>query len=489
MGDLQLFSVQILGGLLEGLPYVIALMLGLAIPLILIGANSASSTVLPSTRLLCIVGLALVGTTLSQALSGRTLYSEMQLMANPMLGQAEGSRVAVLTSQICTLLTLGLASIEILRWVLRQGRLGTVARPIWVAMFAYFIALFVISGGFGVYRNPRLNDLYALLVLTSIALLAEGADVSFWRRMRWLLLLPSIASLVLMAIKPELVLQPDYGQSLIPGFTQRLFGVSDHANKMAVVACVALVLEASPLVRRRPALLVTALQLAVLLLTQSKTMIIATMVAVFFVRLAWLHRRLSRDDPWRGTAILGLFIITLGIGLSIALVFAIRSASLIAALDRIGAFSLTGRTGIWSITLGEFLKSPLTGYGPSLWDLRYRFEHRMMAVGQAHNQFVQTLGQAGAIGFATLVIYLGLMVRQVKRFGASTGGIGAGLMIVLLIECMSESPMTMAAILGWENWLHLIAFAAAAGAGSAPVKAVASPVPERGFGMLRPLSR
>ena len=74
-----------------------------------------------------------------------------------------------------------------------------------------------------------------------------------------------------------------------------------------------------------------------------------------------------------------------------------------------GLSSGSGRTDVWDLTLREWHSSPLVGYGPSLWSPGYRSSHGFSAlswVGQAHNQFVEALGQTGLIGFIALVLFV-----------------------------------------------------------------------------------
>ena len=64
-------------------------------------------------------------------------------------------------------------------------------------------------------------------------------------------------------------------------------GLSDHANALGVVAALALALEFSPQVRARPVWLLVLCHAAVLLLTQSKTAFLATLIALTVVRWSW----------------------------------------------------------------------------------------------------------------------------------------------------------------------------------------------------------
>lgn len=463
MREIDQFLQQLLPLLFFGGPFVAAVVLALLIPVLLVGAGSMTMRVSPSMRLSCIFILIIVGSTLSAALSGRTLVSDAEMSANPWLHlRDEPSPWGARASQLCTLLVLLLAGAEWVKWLTRRIRMPAGAARLWAAMLVYFLFAVVVSGLFGVFRNPRLNDLYLVTVGTAIALMAEGCDAAMWRRVRWALLLPAMGSLLAIAVAPKLVLLPDFKQSIIPGVTVRLYGLADHANALGVVAAVALALEFSPLVRARPAWWLVLCQGSVLLLTQSKTAILGTALALAIVRWSWLREHVFKGDHRRlvGTAIIVVCVVV--ILLTLAVAFSGRSDRLVSFLDRVGFFTLTGRTSIWQVTLAEFANSPLTGYGPSLWDIQYRLEYGMLQAGQAHNQFVQILGQAGLLGLLSMLVYLATVASAALRRVADDHGLALGFLLILVVRCMSESPLRMGSLMGWDAWLHLAAFASAA---------------------------
>src|SRR2546429_9666814 len=70
--------------------------------------------------------------------------------------------------------------------------------------------------------------------------------------------------------------------------------------------------------------------------------------------------------------------------------------------------SLSGRTEIWSVALGEWKHRPLTGYGPGVFSPDYvatHFPARLQGTN-GHDQVVQTLaesGRLGALGLASVI--------------------------------------------------------------------------------------
>lgn len=467
----SLLSAAFIGG-----PFAAALLLGLLLPVALVGASLLTRQLSPSARMSWIFGLMIVGSVATVALSGRVLLSEAELAAHPFAGSAEETtRSSTLASQLTTALILLLAGAEIFNWVVRRSRFEGRTARLWAAMMVYFLFSIVVSGAFGTFRNPRLNDLYVPFVLTAVALLGSGCDTAMWGRVRWALLVPAVGSLIAAVVAPKLALAPDYYQSLIPGFSKRLWGLSSHANALGIFAAAALVLELSPMLRKRPNLLVALLQLTVLVLTQSKTAWIGTIIGVLLVRWFWVQESVFKGKK-REMAMVAAVVACVALAL-IAIAIGVFSDSprVIRLLDRIGAFTATGRTAIWQVTIDEFNANPWTGYGPSLWDLYYRFQHGMMQAGQAHNQFVQILGQAGLLGLLSMLFYLGTLLVYAMTHAAASKGWALVLVLMLLVRCLSESPLRMSTIIG-SDWIHFAAFAAVAGAVAVATKTQPKPL-------------
>ena len=267
-----------------------------------------------------------------------------------------------------------------------------------------------------------------------------------------------LASLVAGVFFPSLALEHDYGSSLLPGINWRLVGFAIHSNGIGVTAAIAVVLEVSGMVRQRPNWLVLLPALAVLVLAQSKTAWIGALVGVALVRFDAV-KELMAGRASRSTSI-GLVIFTCFSLVIIAAVIVVLGSSdrFSVFLDSSGFTTFTGRTRIWDITLNEFEKSPLFGYGPSLWDQQYRWEHGMMAAGQAHNQFVQILGQAGIIGGLSLLWYLYCLGRGCLAALPGTKGLSLVMFLLLVVRCFMEAPLQMNGILEEEALIHGLVF-------------------------------
>lgn len=458
------FSLQsLIFGFFRGFPFGLALLLGFAVPVIVLLASRLLQRISKSARLSFILCAVVVGVSLSFAFSGRTLYSEggnvfYGVYNSQQIGTATGVRI----SQFFTIVALFVSAAVL--FAAMAGRMAVPGRAFILGFAAtfYFGISVVLSGVVGNYREPRFNDFYFVFIAWAVIYLADGITLKFWLWMRIALMLPILGSLVAMALAPQLVLQPGYAMSLIPGFAERLYGLAGHANALGPIAVIALVIELCPKVRPRPSLFFLLPQLAVLLLAQSKTAWLAALLVIPIVRWQWLNDRSAGRDKWTASVIIALCGLAFSIVAGLLLMFVAQSAAFQQFADRSSLFTLTGRFDLWSTTLNEFWKSPLLGYGPSIWDLQFRIERGVLFAGQAHNQFVHILGQAGALGFSAMLAYLGVVAYFALKGFRRDGGLAIALLVLVIFRCMTESPLRMLGIMDWENWTHLLLFCAAA---------------------------
>jgi O-antigen ligase len=181
-----------------------------------------------------------------------------------------------------------------------------------------------------------------------------------------------------------------------------------------------------------------------------------------------LRSDVLRGDRFKAAVISALIVIAACIGALLVFYAATSSERLISHLESIGLFSFTGRTAIWAITWEEFVKSPITGYGPSIWDPEFRVERGIYFAGQAHNQFIHVLGQAGLLGLIGILIHLGVMLYFALTRRSIDRGLAIALLLMLLVRCWSESPLRLGALMGWDAFIHLIAFVSVVGLSAHP---------------------
>jgi O-antigen ligase len=440
---------------------VLSAAIGIVAPAVFVVGGNRLASISPSVRLILIMTLMVAGTVIPQILSGRILASDSELILNPYSQiDDESSGLGIVASQLFTGILLLLSTIEITAWSARRNIFRETINPLWLSMILFFFASVIVSGYFGTYRAPRLNDGYVAFVMTAVCIVARNVEVNFWRYVRWITLTPSLMSLMAMIMAPRFAWLPDFKQSIVPFLHGRLYGVADHPNSLGIIAAFAIVIECSPKIRPFPSFAILLVHLAVLFLAQSKTAWIAVLIAVVAIRWIDWKGKIGMQRRWETAVFQYITIISLLIVAAIGLAMLSTSSQFLTRLDNAGITTFTGRTLIWKITLDEFFRHPLTGYGPSLWDFQYRAQQGMLYVGQAHNQFIQTLGQAGLIGALSLAIYLFAMFAVAIKGIRRDGGMALILLSLLITRCFSESPLHMNRITGWDAWLHVAVFAA-----------------------------
>ncbi|MFJ5995788.1 O-antigen ligase family protein [Streptomyces sp. NPDC092370] len=216
----------------------------------------------------------------------------------------------------------------------------------------------------------------------------------------------------------------------------RLIGFTTHPNLLGPVAAISLALEVHPLFRRQGWAFHALAAGSVLLLAQSRTAWFCLIALLYF------HRVQARQR--RGAPKFTLFMTCISLLAAVLLVD--KSQMLLADAMSDGEIgTLNGRTLAWEYAMAELRQNPLTGYGPTLFSIEYRMEvmrdPSLFWVGQAHNQALQTLGAYGIIGFIGLISFLSVMLVHSKRLSRETGGLLLALQVMILIRCLTESPM------------------------------------------------
>jgi exopolysaccharide production protein ExoQ len=276
---------------------------------------------------------------------------------------------------------------------------------------------------------------------------------------KWIMLIVTLGSLIAIFVIPEFVLNRPV-PSWIPGVNWRLFGLTTHANTLGPVALLALVVE---LQHPFKSLLLRALNLisavSVLLLAQSKTAWIAALV---ILALVWapisLRQAFADATPLRR---FNQFVWTSWAAIAVLLViggFLIAFDVVGRLLSRSDLLTLTGRTEIWDITLRAWKENLLFGFGPQVWGPERQLRFQMFHVGHAHNQLIQSLGEAGIVGLLLLLAYVGVLLYAAVRCFVQSRGMVLALLLLLLVRCVTEVPLSRSSLLSWDVFLHILLF-------------------------------
>jgi len=280
----------------------------------------------------------------------------------------------------------------------------------------------------------------------------------------------NVAGLLTVIIQPGIVLDMNYEQGLIPGLS-RFTGLTQHSVIYGLaIQFGMLCLWAKPYRKQWGNVIAWVLLLISFIWAQSKTAWTSTMVCILIVAFTNYRAVLSKAllDPERPALSVGLLLAGL-IGLA-GLVFTILfvdiggvANSFLSSKEGENITSLTGRDKIWQIAFDEWAKYPVFGYGLSLFDANFRELIHMSAAQHAHNQFIDVLARAGAVGAACLVFYWLVLLYWSVRYTKATKGLTLLLSTALYMRSISEIPFVMSGY-GVDFLVHILLLALICGA-------------------------
>jgi len=331
------------------------------------------------------------------------------------------------------------------------------ARALLIAMLTYYVGTTLIQAIASDHPEFSLRALYVPILLTAVFYQRPARMAPVVGAARIVILTLMLGSLAGIWLKPDFVMhRPDPGW--LPGIDWRLFGLTSHANSLGPIALLGILIELhSPSRWQAVRWLVLASTAAVFVLAQSKTVWATVPMLLAFVWLPLALTRASASGDGRRDFRRTVVAVSGAIGVLVLLAAASVAFDVIGFIEHRGdLLTLTGRTQIWDITLQAWRENVLFGYGASIWGPDRQREYQMFYVGQAHNQVVQTLGEAGIVGLVLLLVYLGaLLVAALKTFVASRG-IVLILLTLMLVRCVTEAPMRAEGILSWSTFVHVL---------------------------------
>ena len=462
--------------LVTAIPVVLAIALALAFAVGCVLQYRLVAAVRPELRLVAVLLIVGLGALLSVALTTREL-DDAKATGTVTFDDVAGGFAA---SRWFSLFLVVASLIEVARgWA--EGRLRAAAdpaRPLLWTMLAYYLGTALVQAVASDVPDFSLRSIYLPVVLAAVCSQRPVDLAPVFGAARLVIVTLMIASLGGIWLKPDFVIhRPEPG--LIPGIDWRLYGLTPHANAIGPIALLGLLVELhSPSFRKAMRWVTLVSCTAVLVLAQSKTTWIAMPLMLLFV---WLPLRLARAAAGADTA--ARFRRTV-LTLSGVIVVMVAIAAAAAAFDLVGyverrsdLVTLTGRTQIWDITLQAWHDNVLFGYGPEIWGADRQREFHMFYVGHAHNQVVQTLGEAGVVGLALLLVYLATLVATALRQFVASRGIVLLLFMLMLVRCVTEAPMRSEGVLSWSTFLHALLMVMACHYARLPRTAAANRVP------------
>lgn len=330
--------------------------------------------------------------------------------------------------------------------------------------FYIFSVIFPALFGYRPYFNPRV--LYPAFVILGLFMSFPKDFERVILSLKVGLAIVVLGSLASSLVMPDLAVLTNY-VGLIHGFRIRLNGLTTHANILGPVALTLLMIElAHPFSSRWLRMLVVVSSLVTISLTQSKTTIIAGLVAATIVFLCRGWQNFSYMKEWSAPSKRTSRIVVLSslmLSLTGVLVLVIIFDWLSIRWDFISRTELgdietaTGRTLIWESAIWEGMKHPVFGYGPYMWD-----EARLRSIGwsyasHAHNQYFEVFSVGGWAGLIGCLVYLFILARLSFSVARETSGMSLGLFAILLVRSVTEVPLSVSSI-GTGNFLSHLAF-------------------------------
>lgn len=387
------------------------------------------------------------------------------------LGGLESSptSLSLLIGKISVPFIVGLAAVRFITGVISSNRSvyrgGDVASPLFYSYLVYFAFCGLLNSIAGT-QPAFVHWMFYPVLIIGAAYYSRSLETDFLVKHAKLILITLIyCSLIAALLFPKFAFETGY-KGLIPGLSIRLFGLTGHPNTLGPVALLFLVLEyfrpSHGLLRH----VHRAAAICVFVMAQSKTAYVTFFIVMCIL---WLYRvstivtqkkRVNFRLGFLAAAFIG--VATIGIGFLVLSMFNVKiygnPFSYLDAQELKYLTTLTGRTMIWDITLKEWEQNPLFGYGPTIWYPDYRAKYGLFVVGQAHNQFIQSLGEAGAFGLIGFLIYLFFLLKFAFATAAYSRGVSLALLAIPLLRTWTETPFRNFVINDWAFFTHLIVF-------------------------------
>jgi hypothetical protein len=360
-----------------------------------------------------------------------------------------------------TFMLLGLPLVQIIHS--RYARNPEPRGVLFWGFLIFFVGNFVLNGIFGSHPAFMMPSAYFAIAVAGVLSVRSGDIPLAIHQVKFSLFLLVSLSLVAAVIYPSLVLETGY-RGLIPGLNIRLHGLSSNPNAMGPICLVAILLEvAFPHPDKVIRWLIILVSAVALMLTQSKTTWIAG-IAALMVSFAALRLPRTMADFQNGlvkstTAIAAVAVVGIGLFLVILLAFGDVSSMLSPISNsREGAelTTLTGRSAIWQVAMGEWEKNPMFGYGPELWNAEFRSQVGMSFAYSAHNEYIQSLSRAGLIGLFALLVYMCCIGWLAIVKTRDTNGLSLALFVMLVVRSFSETPLSITTLATAEAFNHLL---------------------------------
>jgi exopolysaccharide production protein ExoQ len=359
--------------------------------------------------------------------------------------------------QFSTFCVLAICLARICNFLVAKVKLRSEVLPLLKAFLGFFVATVLLNGVLGSRPSFNYHSIYCLIIIVAVFLDSNHVvDISIKAAKSGLLIL-LFASGVAAIFLPTIAVQQSYN-GLLPFADIRLWGLASHPNSLGSLSLLLLLLLIyQPFDRRWKQYSAISVAFGIFLLAQSKTAFFSAIVAFAIIKFYNVLSRFGIREAGLIVSLLAFTISGIIIG-SMVLDAGGQLAQLVSSKAGAETLTLTGRSQIWDIAINEWQQNPLFGYGPSLWDVEFRDKIDMDFAFSAHNQFLQCLSGAGLVGLLSLITYLSVLFRFAARSARRTEGFTLALFSVVIIRCITETPLELGTFLNGDFFMHLILF-------------------------------
>lgn len=408
-------------------------------------------------------------------LSGRTLhFGEMGLQVEA--GMGFGS---TLSAKLLLALAIGLAVALCLAFATRawwqhqpadRFKARGLGQPndVFAALLVFYLAFSVVPLAFAPSHYFHVSLIYPFFIFLALILWLRYSSVDPVLVVKQTLGVLVLGSLVAAAVLPNLALQPGY-TGLVPGFNQRLWGITASANTLGSAALALFLIEVCEPTKRRwlhAILLMGAL--VAMVLSQSKTALVAGLTcAALLATWRWfLATRTSATGRAGHGALLAIAGLCLLGCVAVSLMWVMLAdprilGGFVRKLESRAVADLatgTGRVDIWWFAIKSGLESPIFGHGADLWGVETRLRTGLTGATHAHNQFLQVFSRSGLIGLLAYVWLFCLLVIYTMRAFGPTRGASLALFLAFFVRSFVEVPLQPNSVLGAEFFSFLLLF-------------------------------
>lgn len=346
------------------------------------------------------------------------------------------SDVSQTASLVGRAMNLAMLAVGVTLLLLPGERVGRGGRLLLAGVWGMALALFI-ANAFSPSPGSVRYEFYFAVAVTAVVLgVQDRVTLTLWaRRTMRVIVLISLGAAVVAPVWAFIGEGTQgYGRTIFG--VPRLTGLSPHPNALSAIAVASLLVEIGFRHGPRRVQIFAGLAAAVcVLLTQSNTGYIAAAVGVLVITAV-------RHAGYRKTLVSGAIAL---LGVYVFWPQAIIPASLRSS-DYVN--SVSGRTMIWRLSLDEWHRHPLTGYGPNIFSPSYLSSHfpANMQVSNAHNQVVQTLADSGLLGAAGLAVVIAATVLCGWRARRVDGGLSLALGAAFWTFSITETPMRVVGV-------------------------------------------